>query len=429
MSPAAPRRDPLLGRLLGERYRIESVVARGGMSVVYRAIDDRLQRPVAVKVLSEPYAADKVFVARFLDEARTAASVTHPNLAHVYDSGSDAGMHYMVLELLADHRPLRSEVREHGPLPVDAAVRVVLDVLAGLEPLHRLGLVHCDVKSGNVMIGPNGTKLIDFGIARPQREAGLGKTSIGSLHAMSPEQLRGGELTAASDIFAAGVVLYEALTGQVPFPGGSPEEIARAHAAGAPRPPSAMRPEVGELLDDVVLQSLRSEPERRFSSAAAMIVALTSARDAQRVSRDRSDETTAVHRLPGVPAGVASADVAKRRGRLGPAGWTALAVAIPVLVVGYLLFAQLRPASPPPAADPGGASASPSLAPGTVRVPATIGLSEAEAEAAARAAGLNWRIEWRIVPGQNPGVYDQEPAAGTVVEQGSRFVMYAYRSR
>ena len=157
MSPAAPRRDPLLGRLLGERYRVESVLARGGMSVVYRAADERLRRPVALKVLSEPYAADRVFVARFLGEARTAASVTHPNLAHVYDSGSDGDAHFMALELLAGHQSLRAELREHGPLPVERAAEIVLDVLAGLEPLHRQGLVHCDVKSGNVMIGPTGT--------------------------------------------------------------------------------------------------------------------------------------------------------------------------------------------------------------------------------------------------------------------------------
>lgn len=418
----------MLGRLLGERYRIESVVARGGMSVVYRAIDERLQRPVAVKVLSEPYASDKVFVARFLDEARTAASVTHPNLAHTYDSGSDSDVHFMVLELLADHRPLRAEVREHGPLPVDAAAAVVLDVLAGLEPLHRRGLVHCDVKSGNVMIGPTATKLIDFGIARPQREAGLGKTSIGSLHAMSPEQLRGGELTAASDIFATGVVLYEALTGRVPFPGTTPEEIVRSHASGPPPPPSAVRPEVGQRMDDVVLQSLRLEPERRFGSAAAMAVALTTARNAQHEARDRSDDTTTLHQVPDARATAVPANATPRRGPR-PAAWAGLALVIPVLLVGFILLLQARPGAAAPSPGTTGASASPSLPPGSVRIPATIGMSEAEAETAARAAGLNWRIEWRIVPGQSPGIYDQEPAAGTVVEAGSRFVMYAYRTR
>ena len=428
MSPAAPRRDPLLGRLLGERYRVESVLARGGMSVVYRAADERLRRPVALKVLSEPYAADRVFVARFLAEARTAASVTHPNLAHVYDSGSDGDVHFMALELLAGHQSLRAELREHGPLPVERAAEIVLDVLAGLEPLHRQGLVHCDVKSGNVMIGPTGTKLIDFGIARPQRLAGTGKTSIGSLHAMSPEQLRGEPLTPASDIFACGVVLYEALTGRVPFAGGSPDEVARAHDAGAPPPPSATRPDVAERLDDVVLQSLRREPERRFTSSGAMTVALRSALDAQRAASDRtrSDETTTTHQIPTL---VHPAPRRRRKPRFGAARLALLAaLTVPALLAVLVVFGSgLRGSSGGP--DGGTPVPSPTLQAGMVRVPSTIGLSEADAEAAARQAGLNWRIEWRIVTGQEPGIYDQEPAAGQVVEAGSRFVMYAYRKR
>ena len=157
MSPAAPHQDPLLGRLLANRYRIEAPIARGGMARVYRAHDGRLDRSVAIKVLSSPYAEDADFVQRFLAEARTAGSFSHPNLAHVYDSGSDGDLHFIVMELLDGHRSLRDVLRERGSLPPVEAVEIVKEVLAGLAPLHRRGLVHCDVKAGNVMIGHGGS--------------------------------------------------------------------------------------------------------------------------------------------------------------------------------------------------------------------------------------------------------------------------------
>ena len=224
MGPDTSDPDALIGRLLGGRYRIERAMARGGMATVYRATDERLERPVAVKVLAAPYADEPAFADRFLAEARIAASLSHPNLAHVYDSGRDDGRSFMVLELLDRHRSVRSVLSEEGRLVPERAAQVGLEVLAGLEPLHASGLVHCDVKPGNVMVGPDGTKLIDFGIARPLDGQMAATTSIGSLHAMSPEQLRGAPLTPASDLFAVGVLLYECLTGRVPFAGGSGPE-------------------------------------------------------------------------------------------------------------------------------------------------------------------------------------------------------------
>ncbi|HEY7332017.1 MAG TPA: serine/threonine-protein kinase [Candidatus Limnocylindria bacterium] len=434
MSPAASPSDALLGRLLGGRFRIERELARGGMATVYRAVDERLERPVAVKVLAAPYAEQPAFVERFLAEARVAASFSHPNLAHVYDSGSDGDSHFLVLELLERHRSLRVELGERGRLAPLAAVGVALDVLAGLEPLHAHGLVHCDVKPGNVMIGADGTKLIDFGIARPLDGPVAGATSIGSLHAMSPEQLRGDGLGPSSDLFAVGVLLYECLTGTVPFPGATPDEVAAAHGRGPVAPPSHLAPEVAERLDDVVAQALRVDPARRFASAPAMATALRTAAAAQReatAAGPEDDTTTTVHPVAApMPAAYVPGDGRPR----GP--WLAVSAGVATVaavVLGVVLLgspqADGRGTATPTPMPSTSADAGPSLAPGMVRVPRTIGMSEAEAQAAAQAAGLAWRIEWRIVPGREPGIYAQEPEPGSVVREGSAFVMQAYRER
>lgn len=436
-------RDPLLGHRVAGRYLIEQQLARGGMARVYRARDERLERSVAVKVLASPYADDAAYVGRFLEEARTAASLSHPNLAHVYDSGSDGEIHFIVLELLEGHRSLRDEIARRGRLPLDEAVAAVRDVLAGLGPLHARGLVHCDVKPGNVMIGRGGAKLIDFGIARPSRQPTAGATSIGSLHSMSPEQLRGDELTPASDLFAVGAVLYEALTGKVPFPGDSPAEVVAAHQAGPVARPGTLVDGLPAPLEEAILQALELDPASRFASAAAMEAALEAAISGEQLLNRAGvdDDTTTEVPLPaamptpvreprriapGSPP-VRHADHDRGSRRLPLLGVAAL-LAVPALVVGIVLLRPPDPErSPGASATPTAQAATPSLAPGTVRVPDTIGMSEADAEAAARQAGLNWRIEWQVDAAQEPGIYDQEPPGGRVVEAGARFVMYAYR--
>ncbi|HEX7197292.1 MAG TPA: serine/threonine-protein kinase, partial [Candidatus Limnocylindria bacterium] len=286
----APRDDLVVGRMLAERYRIEAPLARGGMARVYRARDVRLERDVAIKVLSQPYADDAGFVERFLAEARAAASLSHPSLVHVYDSGSSGDAHFIVMELLDSHRSLRQVIDADGPLSRDEVLRIGRELLAGLRLVHDRGLVHCDVKSGNVMLGPGPAKLIDFGIARAPNEALEGDTSIGSLQFMSPEQLHGDALTPASDLFSLGVVLYEALTGRMPYAGRTPEEISAAHAAGDVRPPSTFVPGLPARLEAAILQSLRREPASRFHTAEAMTRALEGA-DAAGPGSGDADET------------------------------------------------------------------------------------------------------------------------------------------
>ena len=435
--------DPVLGQRIADRYQVIDLIARGGMARVYRARDERLDRDVALKVLSRPYADDGAHVGRFLGEARTAASLSHPNLVHVYDSGTDGGVHFIVMELLTRYRSLRAVVSERGPLPSDEVRQIGEDLLAGLELVHERGLVHCDVKSANVMLGPGPTKLIDFGIARtPASESGS-ETSIGSLHYMAPEQLHGEALSPASDLYGVGVVLYEALSGTIPFEGRTPTEVADAQRRGKPAAPGHRVSEVPEQLDRVVLQALTIDPSQRFASAAAMRRALDSVRpdDVPRsdVPVGDEDETTNFPRPchePGggyIPPSVGSPQPAGERSRprrRAPRGanrgsWvaTVLLVALAAGVV-WLVFALgsggLRLGTGPSDA------ALPSSAPGNglVTVPDTVGLTFDEGIAAARAAGLDWTVACDTQPELPEEIYAQEPAAGEQVAPGSRFTMF-----
>jgi len=445
--------DPMLGRRLADRYRIDALVARGGMSRVYRARDERLDRDVAVKVLAPPYSDDATFSERFLGEARAAASLSHPSLVHVYDSGSDGPAHYIVMELLENHRTLRQVLSEQDTLPVDEVVRMGQELLAGLGVVHDRGLVHCDVKAANVMLGPGPAKLIDFGIAQPPHDGEASETSIGTLQSMSPEQLHGEALTPASDLFSLATVLYEALTGRVPYPGTTPEEVSAAHvAANAPRP-SALVPGIADRLDAVLLQALRRDPGSRFHSAAAMARALGStepgpdpADDETRViatgGGERADAAappTSGYVPPPVPDRPPSAPRATpARARPGRArsgsGWNAIgtlfilgaAALVLVLVVLPLLggggngaVTPSVPASAPASAEP------PSVETGVV--PDTVGLPTDEAIDLAEAAGLDWTVRCDQDPQQPEGIIDQEPPAGTEVAPGSQFTMFSAR--
>ncbi|HUF05975.1 MAG TPA: serine/threonine protein kinase [Candidatus Binatia bacterium] len=447
--------DEVVGRRLADRYRIDELIARGGMARVYRARDERLERDVAVKLLSAPYADDPDFTSRFLDEARAAASLSHPSLVHVYDSGSDDGAHFIVMELLDGHRTLRQVLDERGRLTRDEVLRVGRELLAGLRVVHAQGLVHCDVKSANVMIGPGPAKLIDFGIASEPHEGTEGDTSIGSLHFMSPEQLHGEALTPSSDLFSLGAVLYEALTGRPPYPGETPEEVSAAHAAGAVRPPSTMVDGVPGRLDEAVLQALRRDPASRFRSAEAMRVALDAAVSA--VEADREEVTRVVPTsLPGTtdasgyvppPAPVARpapaspargapareprrrSSAAQRRagsvwGLLGTLLVLGAAALVVVLVIVPLL--QLGQGGGAGPGSPTTAPTSPSDS-NVVVVPQVVGQPTADAIARAREVGLNWTVRCAQDPSQPEGIIDQEPPAGTEVARGSAFTMFSAR--
>ena len=265
-------------RLLGGRYELDGVVGRGGMAEVYRARDIRLDRIVAVKTLREDLARDQTFQARFRREAQSAASLNHPSIVAVYDTGEDmAGpqhVPYIVMEYV-DGRTLRELLRDDRRLLPERALEITDGVLRALDYSHRNGIVHRDIKPGNVMLTRDAeVKVMDFGIARAVSDAQATMTQtaqvIGTAQYLSPEQARGERVDARSDLYSTGCLLYELLTGRPPFTGDSPVAIAYQHVRENPIPPSRVDPEIPAWADSIVLKAMAKDPADRYQSAAEM---------------------------------------------------------------------------------------------------------------------------------------------------------------
>lgn len=264
--------DPLVGALLDGRYRVEARIATGGMSTVYRGLDVRLDRPVALKVMDARYAGDREFLTRFQREARAIARLKSPGLVAIYDQGNDTAHPFLVMELVTGGT-LRELLRERGPMPPHAVVAVLGPVLSGLGAAHRAGLVHRDVKPENVLISVDGeVKLADFGLVRATTEAGITSTSVilGTAAYLSPEQVLGEETGPRSDVYAVGIMAFELLTGTTPFKGDSAIVIAHQHLDRDVPPPGSLIDGVPPEFDDFVARATAREPEARFSDAGAM---------------------------------------------------------------------------------------------------------------------------------------------------------------
>src|SRR5437660_5254843 len=232
------------------------------MASVYLAEDQELGRRVAIKLLDERHAQDEQFVERFRREAESAAGLSHPNVVSIYDRGEVEGTYYIAMEYL-DGKTLKELIVQRGPTPVRVAIDYTRQILSALDFAHKNGIVHRDIKPHNVVVAPDGRlKVTDFGIARSgasqMTEAG---SIIGTAQYLSPEQARGAPVDQRSDLYSVGIVLYEMLTGSVPFTGDTPLEIAMKHLSAVPEPPSAKRPEVPRALDLVVLRALAKDPE------------------------------------------------------------------------------------------------------------------------------------------------------------------------
>ena len=265
-----------IGSILGGRYRLLELLGQGGMATIYRARDAQLDRDVAVKLLRPEFGQDPDFLARFRDEARSAASLSHPNIVAVFDFGQDEGDPYIVMELV-EGQDLASILRENGPLAPRQAARVAADVAKALHAAHTRGIVHRDVKPSNILIGRDGrVKVADFGIARALDDAQvtLPGVTMGSVHYFAPEQARGEPATAASDTYALGIVLFETLTGQRPFSGEGAAAVALARLTNTPPRQSTLRAAVPPALDAIVARAMALDPAARFPSAAAMGAAL-----------------------------------------------------------------------------------------------------------------------------------------------------------
>jgi serine/threonine protein kinase len=317
---------------ISDRYLLGDRLGSGGMSTVYKATDRVLERTVAVKILAEHLSDDEKFVARFRREALAVAKLIHPNIVQVYDTGVDADRHYIVMEYV-EGKSVAQLLQTKGRLGSDSAVEIGVQACAGLEYAHRQGIIHRDVKPGNLMVigGPAGRrkrdssahepptgemtiKLTDFGIARASAQTRLTQVGsvVGTAAYLAPEQARGEEATSAADVYALGVVLYQILTGRLPWEGSTLAELAIRRENERALPPSSYDPDVPETLSRAVLRSLEGEPSARYSTARELAQALEDGL-AGREPAPPSDElptdmlstggaTAATRRLPAEPA-------------------------------------------------------------------------------------------------------------------------------
>jgi eukaryotic-like serine/threonine-protein kinase len=292
---------------LSGRYETSEKLGTGGMSNVYKATDRILERTVAVKILAEHLSDDERFVARFRREALAVAKLIHPNIVQVYDTGIDDGRHYIVMEYV-EGRSGAQILQRHGPVEPEIAAEIGVQACAGLDYAHRRGIIHRDVKPGNLMIvgGPVGggemvVKLTDFGIARAIEQTRITQVGsvVGTAAYLAPEQVRGEEATPATDVYALGVVLYQFLTGRLPYEGSSLAELAVRQQNEKPLPPDTYNSEVPGTLGAAVLRALEGDPNRRYASADELAAGLRLGLEGGDVTLPLEEGTSATRVLGG----------------------------------------------------------------------------------------------------------------------------------
>jgi eukaryotic-like serine/threonine-protein kinase len=431
--------DTLINTLFDGRYRIVRKLGSGGMANVYLAEDEELGRRVAIKILNERYANDDLFIERFRREAKSAAALSHPNIVSVYDRGEAEGTYYIAMEVI-EGRSLKELIMTRGPLPIAQALAYTHEMLEALRFAHRHGIIHRDIKPHNILIGER-LKVTDFGIARAgasqMTEAG---SIMGTAQYLSPEQARGAPVTASSDLYSVGIVLYEMLTGKVPFTGDSAIEIAMKHLNDAPKPPSKIRPEIPDELDQVVLRALAKNPEDRYQSAeefsedlhrveaglplapetaeaatallagAAIPIAAdgsTEVLSGTAVTRPQSTPPQAPRRPPPYGPGYYDEPPPKRRRWLP---WLIVALLLAAAgIAGWYVFSQIQDQLA--ANEP-------------VTVPNVVGLKEQPAVDLISNAGFEPKVEHAANPDVPKGtVMSQNPHAGARIQKGDQVVL------
>nr|WP_315103985.1 Stk1 family PASTA domain-containing Ser/Thr kinase [uncultured Catonella sp.] len=263
------------GKLIGERYEIISLVGSGGMADVYNAVDNRLSRQVAIKVLKEEYSSDKNFVIKFRGEAQSAAGLSHPNIVNVYDVGEDKGLHYIVMELV-EGITLKKFIERKGKLELKDAVGIAIQIAQGMEAAHANHIIHRDIKPQNIIISKEGkVKVTDFGIAKAATSNTIAAgQAVGSVHYISPEQARGGYSDEKSDIYSLGVTLYEMISGKMPFAADNTVSVALLHINEEAVPLRELDPDIPASIEKIVQKCMQKKPERRYLTATELIADL-----------------------------------------------------------------------------------------------------------------------------------------------------------
>ena len=270
----------LEGKLLGNRYEIVEKVGNGGMATVYKATDKVLKRNVAVKILRDEFTTDEEFIKRFEAEAQSAARLTHPNIVSIYDVGVENNLYYIVMELIQGKTLKEIIVEERGPLPWKWSVNVAIQIASALEMAHRNNIIHRDIKPHNIIITEDGiAKVTDFGIAKAVSNSTITAfgTTIGSVHYFSPEHARGGFTDAKSDLYSLGVVMYEMITGRVPFDADTPVSVALKHMQEKPEEPIEVNNHVPVAVNKIIMKALQKDATLRYQSASEMLIDLRKA--------------------------------------------------------------------------------------------------------------------------------------------------------
>ena len=273
----------LEGRLLGNRYEIKEKIGNGGMAMVYKAKDQVLNRFVAIKILRDEFTTDEEFIKRFSIEAQSAASITHPNIVSVYDVGNEGNLYYIVMELIKGKTLKEIIIEEGGALPWKWSTNIAIQIAAALETAHRNNIIHRDIKPHNIIITEDGiAKVTDFGIAKAVSNSTITAfgSTIGSVHYFSPEHAKGGYTDSKSDLYSLGVVMYEMLTGKVPFDADTPVSVALKHMQEEPVAPKDINDKIPNSLNDIILKAMRKDPTLRYQSATEML------RDLNRALKD-----------------------------------------------------------------------------------------------------------------------------------------------
>ncbi|HHY38644.1 MAG TPA: Stk1 family PASTA domain-containing Ser/Thr kinase [Clostridia bacterium] len=263
----------LVGATIGGRYQIQRQIGGGGMALVYKAYDTVLARPVALKILRPQYACDEDFVLRFKREALSAARLQHENIIRIFDVGGDGDVYFIVMEL-QDGPTLKDLIRNKAPFPAPVAMEIAFQICQAVAHAHKRSIIHRDIKPHNIIVSPSGqVKVTDFGIARAITGSTLTRkgTIVGSVHYFSPEQARGDTASVQSDIYSIGVVIYEMMTGRVPFEGDSPFSIAMKHISEEPTRPRALNPEIPREVESIILKALKKDETERYRTAQELL--------------------------------------------------------------------------------------------------------------------------------------------------------------